>query len=70
MTASALTDPEQFRLDVLKIFAGIRVEIDAIHEALKEGNCVTSKRLNALRKQSASLEDRFLDRYAQKVGPL
>jgi hypothetical protein len=67
---SLLTDMQQFRLDVLKALAGIQIEINAIQEALKEGEVVTAKRLKQIRLDSSRLEDKFLKQYGRRIGLL
>jgi len=65
-----LTEAQQFRLDVMKAFAEIDVEIDALRESVKEGKVLSPTRLKEVRSNSRQRLGKFLGYHAKHIGPL
>lgn len=58
----------QFRLDLLNALAAIDVEIDALRQAVEEGETVKPERLKELRSASRMRLGRFLNYHAEHVS--
>lgn len=57
----------QFRLDLIRRLAEIDVEIEALMQAVEEGESITPQRLKALRKESQKRLHKFADFHAQHL---
>jgi hypothetical protein len=65
-----LTDQQQFRIDVIEALAAIDTEIDALQQAIEQGNVVTPDRWKEIRATSRQRLARFREYHSQRVGPL
>ena len=65
-----LTDQQQFRIDVIESLAAIDTEIDALQQAIEQGNVVTPDRWKEIRATSRQRLARFREYHSQRVGPL
>ena len=60
---------KQFRVDILKAFANIQVEISALQRAVMESRPVSEDQLCELRDDARKRVEEFYQRYAAKIGP-
>ena len=60
---------KSFWEDVLRAFVNLEVEIHALQEALLEGQVVSGKRLDELRRNAKNSQHKFQDRYARTIAP-
>lgn len=58
-----------FRLEILNAFANIQMEIESLQAAVVEAKPVSRKRLEEIQQAAAKRLGKFLDHYAQRIGP-
>ena len=57
-----------FHLDILKAFANVQMEIEALQAAIVEAKPVSRKRLEELRQGAARRLPKLVNHYAEMIG--